>query len=215
MKVFSQHTSNDGTNFLFNLLPSWFRENDSYKTISEPRGLLERYYEVLCGDIDDNVVNKVEGLYDLTYIPSLYQDDELIPLISHIEDLFGIPKNTEETSQVYYNLLTYFIHILRTRGSIKSLKLYLNIHGYQLVSLIPTPELPITYDMEPTPVKYDDGEIYDKLDAYFHSIYSLNITDYPGTGPHNPSVDYLDKMKEIINGYINPFYSKLEVLNYG
>ena len=116
-------------NFLFGKLPYYFKENDSYKDGND-EGLLERYMEIFCAEIDNELSPFIDEVLDITNAEALsgLTRDNPTELLQHISELFGNPPDVGigETysgdEDEYIILLRYIVHILRTKGTRKSLE---------------------------------------------------------------------------------------------
>ena len=207
-------------NLLFSKLPYYFKENDSYKD-GNNEGLLERYMEIFCQEIDDNVSPYIEEVLDITDVeklPGLTHGDPEI-LFNYISALFGDPPDVgigeiySGGDTEYQKLIRYVIHILRNKGTIIGLSLYLAIYGYKIDLITESPAVVGFYDYSP-PIKYDDGYLYDGGFNFF-SGYDLVITDISGTTTKNPTQSWLDNyLKPSIQKFISPMWAELGTLTY-
>lgn len=200
-------------NHLFGKLPSYFKENDTYKDGND-EGLLERYLEIFCLEIDNEVSPYIDELLDITDAEALSGLTRSNPMdfLNILSDIFKNPPDIGTEDQ-YIKLIRHIVWILKTKGTIRSLELFLAIFGYAINDL--TFEVPGTgiYDLTPTPLKYDDSVIYDP-GFVFYSTWDLEITDYPGTTTGDPGSTWLDLLKEAIQTFIAPIFSVLQSVTY-
>lgn len=205
-------------NYLFGLLPNYFKENDTYVPNEvlgfESEGFLERYLGGLCSDIDSELspyLDNIGYLYDATGLSNLPHSDYNKFLI-HISDMMGNPPDIG-TEELYAILLRYLVHILRVKGTRLSLDLYLVLFGYKVKDMTITPYMTPIYDHLPTPYKYDDGYVYDTMDIFYFDL-DLVITDYNGMGPLDPGSPWLLKLREALGNFIMPIYINLISVTY-
>lgn len=112
-------------------LPKGFKDNDSYKN-AQGAGLLERLTDVICDEIDNEVLPKLEGSkyltspMDITKIPGANYEG----LLSYIGWLWGsIPYITFRDLETYQLYLGYAIWIHKNRGNIKAINMFLSLFG--------------------------------------------------------------------------------------
>ena len=202
-------------NHLFSLLPLYFKTNDSYKDIDN-RGLLERYLNIFCVEIDDEVADYIDNvglLADAENISALPHSDASKFLI-HISDDVGNPPDIEDESgnhDYYEKLLRYVLEIYRVKGTSRSVELYLRLMGYTISNLIEYPASANKYDDS---LSYDDSLIYDSGTA-FYLEWELVITDLPGTSTKSPAQSWLDNyLKEAIETFLMPINTILLSVTY-
>ena len=205
----------DRSNFLFDKLSSYFKENDSYKGTDVPGyegdGIVERFLETFCLELDNEFspyVDSLGYLFDatgLSNLPGIDTDRFLI----HIADSWGNPPSISDNSN-YRVLLRYLIYILRKRGTLEGLNLYLRLLGYKVKTLTTLPYDTVKYD---DGSKYDNGLFYDVQSMFYHDI-NIVITDYTGFGPTVPTSDWLDSLKQALIQFIIPIYSNLVSVTY-
>jgi hypothetical protein len=205
-------------NFLFGLLPHYFKENDNYNpnavTGHTTEGLLERYFEVFCNEVDSQVVPYIDNafyLYDAQGLTNLPNSDPS-KFLDHIADLFGNPSSIGTELQ-YKALLRHIRAILQTKGTKQALVYFLALYGYRISSLTEATLTPGIYDLTPTALKYDNSLYYDKV-MTFYSNWDLVITDLPGTGTKNPNGTYLTSLKNAIQKFISPIFATLNTVTY-
>jgi len=208
-------------NFMFGKLPLYFKTDDSYKDGND-EGLLERYLEIFCAEIDNEVspyIDEVLSITDAEALVGLTRDNPT-ELLIHISELFGNPPDVgTETAysgdeDEYIVLIRYIRHILQTKGTEQALIYFLAIYGYQIDTLTESGVTASTYDVSPTPLKYDDGGEYD-YGFTFYSGFDLAIEDKPGMGTKNPPQAWLDDyLKPAIQNFIAPIWATLGTLTY-
>jgi len=211
-------------NFLFGKLPQFFKENDSYKDGND-EGLLERYMEIFCAEIDAEVSPYISELLDITDAEALPNLTRANPteLLQYLSELFGNPPDVGTTATYaggpdpedeYITLIRYIRHILQTKGTIKGIIYFLAIYGYEIDTLTESETTTAHYDETPTPIEYDGGSQYD-LGFTFYSGYDLVITDKPGTGTKNPTQAWLDDyLKPALQNLVSPIWAELGTLTY-
>lgn len=211
----------DKPNFLFKKLPHYFKEKDSYKDVND-EGLLERYFEIFCAEIDNEVSPYIDEVLDITNAEALSGLTKTNPtdLLIHISELFGNPPDVG-TGQLYSGdedeyiiLIRYIRGILQTKGTVKALEYFLAIYNYEIDILTESSVTASHYDETPTALKYDNGVEYDK-GFVFYSGYDLAITDLAGTSVKNPTQAWLDNyLKPAIQQFISPIWATLGTLSY-
>lgn len=211
-------------NFLFGKLPQYFKEHDSYKD-GNGEGLLERYLEIFCGEMDTEVTPFIDELLDITdaeALPGLTRTNPT-ELLQYLSDLFGNPPDvgTAETyaggpdpEPEYLALIRYITHILKTKGTTQGITYFLALYGYEIDTLTESSTTSSHYDETPTPLEYDQGTQYDK-GFVFYSGYNLVITDKAGTGTKNPTQAWLDDyLKPALQNFVSPIWATLGTLTY-
>lgn len=206
-------------NYLFGKLPLYFKENDSYVpnnvTNYTDRGLLERFLEVFCLEIDGNIkpyLDNIGYLYDvqgLSNTPVTNPDD----FINHIAETLGNPPDIGSKTQ-YKNLLAHLVSILKVKGTKEAIDLYLAIFGYKISTIGITPLESPTYDWTPSAAQYDSGYIYDNQSLFFSEI-TLEITDYDGLTTGDPGNTWLtNSLKPALENFIIPMYTSIVSITY-
>lgn len=205
-------------NYLFSRLPHYFKANDSYKDVSN-EGLLERFLEIFCLELDGQLSPYIDEVLDVTNIEALsgLTSPTANDLADHIISLFGNPPDIgtgvsySGGEENYIKLIRYIIHIFKHKGTSKGLELFLALYGYEVSTLSET--------IADTNL-YDTGKIYDN-DLYydsgflFYSSFSLVITDKPGMGTKEPTQAWLDNyLKPAIQNFISPIWAQLNNLTY-
>jgi hypothetical protein len=200
-------------NYLFSLLPQYFKENDSYKD-GNNEGLLERYLEIFCAEVDSQVAPYIDNahyLFDAENLGSLSGDNP-DKFLDYLSSLFGNPPYMGTDLQ-YKALIKHIVWILKTKGTFASVELFLNLLGYTISSYTEETFPDIIYDATPTVLEYDDSLVYDDL-YRFYSDWDLIITDLPGTGPKSPTSEWLTKLKLAIQKFLCPIFATLNSVTY-
>lgn len=200
-------------NYLFSLLPHYFKENDSYKD-GNGEGLLERYLEIFCAEVDSQVapyIDNVHYLLDAENLSSLPHDDP-DKFLDYLSGIFGNPPYLGTDIQ-YKALIKHIVWILKSKGTFTSVELFLNLLGYTIDSYTEETFPDIIYDETPTPLKYDNSISYDDL-YKFYSNWDLVITDIAGTGPKSPTAEWLTKLKQAIQKFLCPIFATLNSVTY-
>jgi len=202
-------------NYLFSLLPGFFKENDSYKD-GNNEGLLERYLEIFCKEVDEEVVPYIDSvgyLYDVSQLVSKLPHVDPLKFLDHIAELFDNPPNIGSESQ-YIILLRYIRQIYQTKGTTIAINLFLAIYGYTIHNITETSTAANIYDATPTTIKYDNGAVYDS-GFTFYSGWDLVITDLPGKTPTDPGATWMtNELKVAIQKFISPIFSILNSVTY-
>lgn len=97
-------------NYIFSLLPPYFKNTDSYKDGSG-KGLLQRYLEALGKEWDLNEKLKLEALlnaYDVSSNPTL---------LHNISFMFGDFPQSILSDEVFKKLVKNAIHLLKVKGT--------------------------------------------------------------------------------------------------
>jgi hypothetical protein len=208
-------------NWLFSKLPQYFKSNDSYKDVND-EGLLERYLQIFCEEVDENISPYIDDLLSITDASALngITRDNPTELLTHISWLFGNPPDigTGESysgdEEEYIILIRYIRQILQTKGTTQCLIYFLAIYGYEIDTLTESAANATIYDKTPTADSYDDSGVYD-IGFVFYSDFALVITDKPGTGTKNPTQTWLDNyLAPAIRKFISPIWSNLTSITY-
>lgn len=209
------------TNFMFGKLPVFFKVNDSYKDGND-EGLLERYLEIFCAEIDGELSPYIDEVLDITDAEALsgLTRDNPTELLTHISELFGDPPDIgtglaySGDEDNYIALIRYIANILRTRGTTKSLEYFLALYDYEIDTLTESTDTIGIYDATPTVLEYDSGSEYDG-GFTFYSGWDLVITDQAGTATKSPPQAWLDDyLKPAIQTFISPIWAELGTLTY-
>lgn len=199
-------------NYLFGQLPRYYKQQDTYKD-SNDEGFLERYLEVFCQEIDNELIDYIDEVLIL-FEPLGYGDLSISnanDFLIHLAETFGNPPDIGTTDQ-YKALISYILHILGKKGTQESMELYLNLLGYTINSINSETVSGNTYDSSPV-LQYDKGGQYDS-GFTFYSGFNIEITDYPGTGTKSPSSTWLDSLKEALQKFICPIWAEIGTLTY-
>lgn len=200
-------------NYLFGKLPYYFKENDTNKDGND-EGTLERYLEIFCAEIDNNLspfIDEVHSIVDAEALSTLSHSNPM-DFLNILSDIFGNPPDLGTEAQ-YITLIRHIVWILKTRGTRRALELFLTLYGYAINSLTEESATPAVYDLTPTALLYDDGKIYDP-GFNFYSQWSLEITDYPGTTTGDPGSTWLANLKLAIQQFISPVFATLTSVTY-
>jgi hypothetical protein len=206
-------------NYLFGLLPQYFKENDNYVPNSVPNhtteGLLERYLGIFCEEIDAEVTPYIDNiglLYDAMGLSGLPHSDPT-KFLDHIAEIMGNPPNIGSEAQ-YAKLLRYIRLIFQTKGTLQGVIYFLAIYGYTVKTSTEATVASMKYDATPTLIAFDEGAKYD-LGFIFFSGYDLVITDLPGNTPNNPGTTWLDtKLKPALQKLIMPIFATINTVTY-
>jgi len=208
-------------NHLFGLLPEYFKVNDSYKDGND-EGLLERYLEIFCAEIDNEVspyLTELPNITDASALTGLTRNNPT-ELLQYLSLFFGNPPDISTaddwsgTEAEYIILIRYMKHILQTKGTVKSLIYFLAIYGYELTTLTESSISLTKYDETPTPIQYDNNAQYD-LGFTFYSGFDIAITDLAGTIQKDPTQPWLDDyLKPAIQKLIAPIWAQLGTITY-
>lgn len=205
-------------NYMFGTLPNYFKENDTYVPNSvvgyEDEGFLERYLEAFCLEVDGELspyLDNLGYLFDATGLNNLPHSDPDRFLI-HLSDIMGNPPDIGTDTQ-YKILIRYLTHILKVKGSLLSLDLYLALLGYKVKEITITSYASPIYDAIPTPFKYDNGLNYDTEGIYYFEI-DLIITDYGGLLTGDPGSTWLETLKQALGNFIMPIMTNIVSISY-
>lgn len=132
--------------YLFGLLPSFFKENDTYKDTND-EGLLERYLRNFGLEIDGEVMNRIEDY--LTQVDPLVCDEKFL---NHIAYALGNPPDITSSVAEYRKFLIYSLAIYKIKGTRRSYEILFNLLGLNV----------FIKEEYIDDVLYDNAEIYDK-----------------------------------------------------
>jgi len=189
-------------NFLFGLLPNYFKENDAYKD-SNSEGTLERFLSIFCNEIDVEVKPFLEGtgiLFHADSYDSLPTADKSKFLI-HLSDTLGNPPDIFNSEVKYRALLSNIFEIYKYKGSRRSLDNFLALMDWVIIDYFEIPGSGNNYDMD---LQYDGGCIIYDTSCVSFSRYSITITDTNGTIIKTPTVEELERLREVIENFIQP-----------
>ena len=205
----------DKPNYLFGKLPDYFKANDNYVPNAvvdyTDKGLLERYLETFCAEIDAELIPPINDLGLLFNAIGLPAGDSS-KFVNLISDTMGNPPDIG-SEDLYKILLRYIIYILQTKGTRIALDLYLALFGYKVYSLDIRPYEKPYYDATPTPFKFDNGYRFDS-ESIFYFDADLVITDYDGRTEGDPGTPWLVKLREALGNFILPIYINLISVTY-
>lgn len=189
-------------NYLFGLLPYYFKENDSNKD-GNGEGTLERFLEIFCTEIDAEVKPFLEG----TGILNNAEDYDNLPtsdktkFLIHLSDVLGNPPDIFGSEAKYKSLLSHIFEIYKYKGTVRSLSNFLALLDWEISDYFEIPGTGNTYDMD---LDYDAGcMFYDEACVSF-SRYSLTITDTEGTTVKTPTEPELAKLRDVIENFLQP-----------
>lgn len=149
----------DFKNYLFNALPDYFHEQDTYKN-SQGQGLLQRFTQVIGLELDRKIVPKINCYLEI--IDSTICEERFL---HHISDTLGNPPDVFQDPAIYRNLLSYIVSVYKIKGTTKAYELFFSILGFG-VDIIEYPPA----DGE---TNYDQGGNYNtgnELSIYDHDI---------------------------------------------
>lgn len=174
--------------FIFNQLPDYFKESDTYKDGSD-RGLLERLVRALEQDFDDNLIPYIENF--TTNLNPLTADPKFINYLAYVlgdpPDIFTGSDMIDYVDPRYAKLLGYIIHIYKIKGTVNSYKYLFGFLGLG-VNIIELQNDDFLYDV----MIYDeDTNVYDEecieCTQYDLIYYNLEDDDWaPGNTHFNP-----------------------------
>lgn len=214
-------------NWIMEQLPRGFKDNDSYKDLDPRReedeegaGLLERLTDVICEEIDEKVLPKLEN--------SIYLNDPVnidkIPganyrgLLEYIGWLWGsVPYITFNDFKRYQLYLGYAIWIHKNRGNVIALNMFLAIFGLEVILTPPNYQ-----SFRKGAYRYDTGPVYDGDAIYdFNMTYAEGCTDcakeyikislVPGGRYEEFDDAFRQQLVRVIENYLLPINVELEV----
>lgn len=183
------------SNFLFKLLPQYFKEEDSYKNGSD-EGLLERFLQTpddMLNDTRDKVENLVRDVIDIANCDPKF--------LNHIAYTLGNPPDIMNDEGLYRKLLHYVTSLYKIKGTIPSYRYFFNLLGFS-ISITETDCIDTLYD---TGILYDDGNFYDKY-CCGCSLYDISFSS--NTGSTTLSQTVLDNLYKVIF-FLEPINAKL------
>lgn len=170
--------------YLFSLLPSYFKDNDSYVD-PKGEGLLERYLRLFGDEIDEGIYPFITNFLDIIYggastsgtgpvilsesdegltesgdiliwsYPQTITDDKFLPYIAYY---LGSPVDVNGMAETYRKIVNYAVAIYKVKGTRKSYELLFNLLGLKV----------IVREDKVNPGKiYDDGLSYDTEDLTY------------------------------------------------
>lgn len=139
--------------WLFNKLPNYYHQNDSYKDVNG-KGLLQRYLENIGEDIDNNILPFIDNLLDI--IDPTKQGDTDYKFLNHLAYTVGSPPDIflgdPAQAEKYAKLINHIVSIYKIKGTKKSFVSFFALLGYT-VDVI---EWPLT-----DPTLFDIGQTFD------------------------------------------------------
>ena len=216
-----KNLNNEKLNWFMSSLPSGFKDNDSYKD-ENGAGLLERLTDVICEELDDEVLPKLEGAkyltspMDITKIPGANYEG----LLNYIGWLWGsVPLITFQDLELYQRYLGYAIWIHKNRGNITAINMFLSLFGME-VNL----ENPQNYQSYRVGAyRYDNDQYYDSDIIYdFNAEWGdmgctdcakeyIVITMVPGGNIKFYNKEFLDHLTKVLENYLVPINVELEI----
>lgn len=178
---------------LFNLLPVYFKKNDTYKDENN-EGLLERYLAVFGNELDREVIPAIHCY--LNIVDAAVANPKFL---NHLSDTVGRPPDIFQDDEIYRNLLKYIVTFYKIKGTIRSYQLFFAILGFAVeIEELPHEDDDMFYD---SGGEYDTGEDRHRYDMNACLIcYYYNIKIRP-LNPNQPlviSTDTLNKLREAI-----------------
>ena len=174
----------DFKTYLFELLPHYFKSEDSYKD-ADGKGLLERYLSIFGAHIAEEIIPEIVCYLNIID-SSVCEDRFLTPLSKSL----GSPPDIFQSELEYRNLLTYIVSIYKIKGTRESYELFFNILGFDIViteivpvSVATVNELGTRYDSE-NEIRYDSDNpsfTYDLGTCEPCSQYDIELTPKVGT----------------------------------
>ena len=200
-------------NYLWSLLPSFFKKEDTYKDINN-QGLLERYLSVLGSELDAEVIPAIH-----CYLNAIDAQQCNEKFLNHISDTVGSPPDIFQDDVIYRNLLSFIVTFYKIKGTVKSYKLFFAILGFDVeVEELPHLDDDGYYDSE---AEHDTGkiaDIYDRNSCLICYYYNIKIKPLDPTKPLIISTSILNKLREAIqfnepiNCRLGTFTSTLDVI---
>lgn len=190
--------------FIFNRLPYYYREHDTYKD-GDDRGILERFLNVLGIEIQEEFVDKLEVF--INELDPTTSADKYLDLLAFT---VGSPTNILDTPEGLRERIISAISLYKVKGTAKSYKLLFNLLGYnvEIEELVPQNTL---YDTE---LEYDDGgHLYDATLCTIGCIqYNLYYSDGVTEGPM--SSELKSAVIATIKKDLEPLTAKLNQFEY-
>lgn len=213
MRIFSKDSVNGYTNFLFNLLPQYFRDNDSYPSDNGDgtfSGFLERFLEAFCNELDEGLspqLSPIPNIYNFELQSSISEADQIFfyDYLASFWDIVNLRWIADKST--YIKLIKNYQYIARVKGTKLALERYLFLFGYEITTFtLGTIDLNY-YDSS---LSYDDSNTYDLGNPIFYLEYDMEITRL-GAGSDLTAAQLL-QLKTIINNHFNPSYILLNNL---
>lgn len=192
--------------FLFPLLPVYFKKYDSYKDKYD-RGFLERFLVAHGWEIDQEIIPFIEcylDIIDAKQAPEKYLD--------HLSDVLGNPPDITQ-DDAYRNILRYAVTIYKIKGTRKSFELFFSLLGFDVEIY----EVPWNNE----DIKYDSGHRYDTglpttydLGGCQHCSYYDLIFYTTNSSNYILSPEMIERVRRII-GFLEPIDTKLRNFEFG
>lgn len=140
----------DVRTFMMARLPIYFKLHDTYKDYSG-KGLLERYLDTLGDELQEDTVDKLEGL--INQLDPETADSEYLSLLAYT---VGNPPDIFGDIGVYRKFITQAINLYRYKGTKRGIEMLFRLLGYHVDIEI----------LQPTIYGYDSGLRYDSEVRY-------------------------------------------------
>ena len=196
------------TNWLFSLLPVYYKLNDTYKD-EEGNGLLQRYLGAFDPVVLDEIFPNIENYLDITDAQTCRPK-----YLIHIANTLGNPPDVFGDDSKYRNLLSYIVSVYKIKGSIESYKLFFDILGfYSEIDEIPLLNKTSIYD---NGGEYDSDEFlseYDRNLCQTCSYYDITLY-YKDVDNYNINQTIINNIREAIK-FNEPINARLRNLTIG
>lgn len=186
--------------YIPDILPEYFRENDSYKDGSG-KGFLIRFLEIFGQELDEQFYPNIEGVIDLHDVfntPTAY--------LEYLGYLMGnLPDIIVNNEHDYRNLLSYIVSIYQIKGTIQSYKSMFFLLGSDTT----------INELATTTKGYDDGTSLYDLAGILYDETCVPCSDYEIILTNGPllTADIFLKIKEIVF-LLEPINAILTRINY-
>lgn len=184
--------------YVIERLPEYIVQEDSYKDV-DGKGFIVRFLEIFGEELDDEYYNKIEELQDQLSPGTC--EAKFLDYFAVMEGDFAVELNNEHDYRLF---LQYLLSIYQVKGRKLSYEAILGALGLTIV----------LNEVEPAPVTYDSGILYDDPDVFYDtncepcSDYSLEIE---GLNPISPSL--YQKILELI-ALVEPINAHLTGITY-
>lgn len=179
--------------YLFKLLPDYFKQNDSYKN-NFNKGILERYMDIFGNELDAWVVPYIECVMDINN-PQVAQEK----FLDHISDSWGSPSDLFLSTDRYRNQLKTILSLHKSKGTLGQVTNMFYLFGYDLViERIPTDSTYYYYDTE---ANYDEGGVYDTFGCLPCWRYTATIeqnSNHDASSPDATDNTIFEKLKSLL-----------------
>jgi hypothetical protein len=143
------------TDWFFNQLPQYYRENDTYKD-GNGEGLLQRYLRVYSQDLEEDFIPFFEGM--INQLNPITCDEKFL---SHIAYSLGNPPDLFNEVDKYRKFLKIISKIYQIKGSYCSYQVIFQWFGYFNMAI---------YEPFLSGVRYDEDFLYDTPGVNYDSI---------------------------------------------